>query len=330
MRFHHFCLVVLSVLGATSCDDDGGEEQPPPQPQTENRVDPLLLGVLTVPGAYPVKVLTASVGMATPTNTLHHDYDDSVNGYGCNADHLDSAASPPDIYPGPVEGGIVTITGYTGGTLLDGSEAPKVITCKHFETPSPRYRCGYGPLTADGDVGPIINATPYPLDATPIRDGDVITFTSTGGGKFGGFPAEGQPPTTSTATGDLTASLGDVKFDPSQDTVIEVSCPGGCRGVATARTSVTRKTDPKTTSGGMQCLVELSPTNSRIVIKKEAIRVMRGCNLADGTNCDATLETAAITIVRFNPPNTSFDSKGNQIQNIAAGQGISATIPLKP
>jgi hypothetical protein len=295
------------------------------------RVDPLLLGTLTVPGAFPVKVLTASVGMATPTNILRHDYDDSVNGYGCNADHLDSAASPPDIYPGPVEGGVITITGYTGGTLLDGTEAPKVITCKHSETPSPRYRCGYGPLNANGEVGPIINATPYPIDATPIRDGDVISFTSTGGGQFGSFPVQGQPATTATATGDLTASLADVKFDPAQDTVIEVSCPeGSCSGVATARISASRKADPRTTSGGIQCLAQLSPTNPRIVIKKEAIRTMRGCNLSDGTNCDTTLETAGIAIVRFRPPNTSFDSMGHEIQNIAAGRGISVTIPLKP
>jgi hypothetical protein len=327
VRFHQLCLVVLSVLGGAACKDDGGEE---PEPQTESRVDPLILGVLTIPGEFPVKVLTASVGMATPTNTPHHDYDDRVNGYGCNANHLDTTVSPPDINPGPVEGGIVTITGYSGGTMLDGTEAPKVITCKHSETPSPRYTCGYGPLNANGEVGPLINATPYPIDANPIRDGDVITFSSTGSGSFGSFPVQGQPPTTATATGDLTASLNDIQFDPAQDTVIEVSCPGGCGGVATARINASRTTEPRTTAGGVSCLVELSPTNSRFVIKKEAIRTMRGCKLSDGTNCDTALEQVSIAIVRSNRPNTSFDSKENPIRNITAGQGLSVTLPLKP
>jgi hypothetical protein len=337
MRFRQLCLVVLSVLGGGACKDEGGEEPPLtlPLPQTENYFDPLLLGTITVPGAYPVKVISASVATVTPSTINHHDYDDRVNGFGCNADHLDSAASPPDFHPGPVEGGIITITGYTGGTLLDGTEAPKIITCKHYETPtlnpSARYRCGYGPLDANGDVGPLVGSTPYPIGATPIRDGDVISFTSTGGGIFGSFPVQGQAPTTSTATGDITASLADVKFDPAQDTVIEVSCPeGSCGGVATARISLSRTAEPRTTSGGASCFAVLSPTSARFVVKKEAIRTMRGCKLSDGTNCDTTLERASITIVRFNPPSTSFDSKGNQLQNIAAGQGISVTIPLKP
>jgi hypothetical protein len=320
-------LFFATLLLSTACsnEDESAAETTP----DVVRIDPLLLGTISVPGPLPVKVLSASIGMATPTNILHHDYDDSVNGIGCNADHLDSNAVPPDIYPGPAEGGIVTITGYTGGTLLDGTQAPSIITCKRNAMP-PSYRCGYGPLDANGEIGPAINATPYPIDANPIVSGDVISFAGTGSDTFGSFPVSGQAPTSAVAAGDVSAHLADVKFDPASDTVIDVTCPDGCSGLATARITATRKNEPKTTSGLIQCITAISPTSARFVIKKEAIRTMRGCNLADGLNCDSSLETVQIALVRFNQPGTSTDSKGNAIQNIAAGQGMSVTVPLAP
>jgi hypothetical protein len=262
-----------------------------------------------------IRQLLPVVGFS-PAGAVHHDYDDRNGGvFGCVADHFSGGRT----LGSDSDAGTVKITMYSASTFMDGTQAPSEIDCARVMAPSgdTLYKCGYGPLV-NGKPGLTINS-PYPPSASLLHDKQTVRFQLAGGADIG---------TVDTATDvsavdapAITEDLSIIKYDPSADTSIHVSCPTETCGFMTAVSIVVNQNtpdafdQPSATSGVATC-VNLG--NDTAVIKKEAIAAM----LAG----DTQLKTVQTSVVRFGLPTNESDA-GNSTLQFGAGGGAIGYAP---
>jgi hypothetical protein len=251
----------------------------------------------------PVRVLApiATFGPATM-----HAYDDHML-FGCFADHYDLLTNPP---PPDLDAGAITITGYAGGTLLNGQPAPSTIVCV---LSGGHYQCGYGP-----PPGPDPLSQLFPSTATPILAGVPIEFRTLGGGVGGAFDFFATAADEVAVAQDLTM----IHYDPALDTTLNLSCPNDANGACTFSVVIVQVLAtsapvgdpmyPGTSFGQLTCTGALGGNAPMIAIKAGAIAAMFAA--------DPNLVQVQSRVLRVLVPTHQSDSRGYPV-TVAAGRG---------
>ncbi len=275
-------------------------------------------------GLQPLTVRAIAPLLTFGPAAAKHDFSNTTALGGCQGDHYDVGKG--DVPPPDIDSGTVTFTGFGGGMLLDGTTAPSKISCARV---SGFYKCGYGDLVAGMPTMPYVDVAPYPGNATPIADGQMITMAGSGA-QFGPWtstvPAKDQPMVTNPP--DLSAAT----WDPTQDFMLGFSCPNGC-GLSVVAVAITaadqppQMFDPATspTSGVLQCFGLAG--GGTLKLNKEALQAAFGCDNT-GNNCDPQLHSVRTVVVRFGLPVNVMtnDAAMSQVQT-AAGRGVSGIAP---
>ena len=287
-------------------------------------------GVFMVPG----RILSTTVSF---TNTIEEkiDFKDTRLIPGCRGSHYDV---PGGKLPGPyLPAGVISITGYAGGMLLTGQDAPAEIQCvlNPMVNGNPMlkaYECGYGPLTM-GKIGLKTSLGIYFPIATPLPPNQQVVIKGTGEDRFGSFDSTEDHLSAPPAL-EVVEELGKVKYSAASDTVLHFSCPadasmdggaqrdGGASGRCPATVvlgSVIFATAPSSDPafpgavyGAVYC-TEFA-AGETITFKREA--------LAAAIGSFSPYTTVVTQVVRGNlPPIGKTDSKGNTL-TLGAGRGV--------
>jgi hypothetical protein len=263
----------------------------------------------------PVRELNTVVGFSPIGKGHKPDYDDRQGLFGCSASHLTNGQS----LGSDSDAGTVSINMYGAANFLDGTAAPAEINCArvidgHGDNV---YKCGYGPLV--GGMPGTAMTHPYPADAQLLKDQQVVHYKLAGGADVGAIDTGTMITGVDMPT--VVENLETIKYDPTQDTTIHISCPSETCGYITAinitasPNSVANFDQPAATTGLLTCA---NLSNNTVTIKKEAIAAM----FAN----DASLVTVKTSVARLGLPTGLSDNKGNTMQ-FAAGAGVIAFAP---
>jgi hypothetical protein len=238
----------------------------------------------------------------------------------CSAWHYDANAAAPAM----LDPGVVTISGYAGGTLITGMTPPDQIAC---QLTGSFLLCGYGAIM-NGALGGIVSETPYPSGTGALGNGN-ITFQATGGSAFGSFNISVAP-----ATAPATATVTGLTYSANANTVIPFSCGNNCGiGAYVALVQATSNTaahvdEPASAGGGILCLgaYGIFGAAAQITLTAADISTMLGA--------DASIQTVSTAVVLL-PLNyaetlintTQTDSMGHPVYGFA-GTGTVAVQSL--
>ncbi|HZU81899.1 MAG TPA: hypothetical protein VE987_03235 [Polyangiaceae bacterium] len=233
-----------------------------------------------------------------------HDYDDRNGSLGCTADHYDATTRPA---PFDADAGWVRMSGFSGGALLSGEQAAQPIVCMRA---AGRYGCAYP--TGTTVTGAFFAATSSPLGAGPV------TFALNGGADFGTAVASDSPLGAATTQEDLSA----IRYDTAADTVLHVSCSGGCTPGRIAVELTARRASsvdagfPYSSVGVVRCV--LAPATS-LSVPRQAVAAMFAS--------DAALDSVVTSVALLPPaPATATDSRGNLLV-ADVGRGVFGVAP---
>lgn len=244
-------------------------------------------------GGTPVTVLDARVAFG---GAVAHDYDDRTGRLGCFADHYVASSKPA---PADGDAGSVSISGFAGGTLLDGHPAASPIA-------GTRSAGGYYQSLFPGGDGAAM--APFPAGASPLGAGPIV-FTTGGGAQLGAVTASSTPTTGAIA---VTENLNTVTYTAGSNLTLDLhGCVGAC---VTARVTLqvvaTSSTDTVTTwpysrVGRISCDLKVGGS-SLVSIPTGAIAAM----LAS----DAALDTFTTSIALLpGAPAIAHDANGNVV-----------------
>jgi hypothetical protein len=231
--------------------------------------------------------------------TVAHGFDNQQNGVGCTGDHYDNASTPPTP---DAQGGAVTITGYSGGSLLLGGSSSQKITCTRT---SANYTCAY-------DDGTDVASSPFNSGAHPLGSGP-ITFQGAGGADFGAFTLMASPDNTVS----VSENLASIHYSATADTTLHYTCAGGtCNGsivlisLLASQNSASNPGKASPTSGLISCVAQ---GGNSLTIPKGAIAAM----FAN----DTKLQSVLTTVVRATAsvPTTHDNRSQLAIGNVGLG-----------
>jgi hypothetical protein len=263
----------------------------------------------------PVRVIAPLVGFSAGGM---HDFSNMGLAGGCQGDHYTANKHPtPDV-----DSGTITITGYTGGNFLTGMAAPSKISCAIVNG---YYKCGYGDLV-NGMPGPDPLVSPYGGNSSPIDPTDMISFAGSGGTAIKAW--NGMTDVKDAAK--TMDNINTIKFDPKADYNLKFTCPTEAQsacgftvvGVSVSFSDQTPQNylNPPTNSGNFTCFGIAG--SGALTLNKEAIAAAAGCDNT-GANCDNTLVSQRVVVVRLDTPKTVMDANGASIK-LFAGRGDSA------
>jgi hypothetical protein len=229
---------------------------------------------------------------------LAHAYDDRAGGaLGCVADHFDAA------HPAPADGdaGSLRMSGFAGGTLLDGSHAANPIVCARFSDNV--YSCIY-------PTGAIVARAPMSAPASPLGGG-AITFATGAGADFGAQEVSG----SAGGTLALAEDLASLRF-AAGDTLLHPSCPAACPGARVAVRLTARASSGAAAFGTSYCVYAM---NQELKVPIAATAAM----LANDASLDTIDSEVALLAAA---PLTASDDRGNPL-TAELGRGLFASAP---